>query len=912
MGQTNAKVALTIVPDQGYAGGEGAENQMDSAMAGAKTVELEPVLARDPEDAEAMIDKSSETSKSGRLLLVGLALVGVVGMFLVLPQEFVIPITVALLVLLAVIGVFFLFAAAIGFVHVSSATRSEDFARAFLDGLTRGALVTDHDGRIVYANRSYGDLTGADSPRSVATIDRVFSFSDDASEIVYQMNRQVRDGETVHREFRVPHGIGNAAMPDNLSDPHWYRLSVRPMKQSGRAKPLIVWEVTDVTHDRARQEGIFQDLQHAIDYLDHAPAGFFSAAGNGEIVYLNATLADWLGIDLAAFRPGSLRMEDLVQGDGIALLDSLSLKPQERRTAVIDLDLVRSNGHSLPVRLYHKVPLAADGAPGATRTLVLNRSAGEGISEQLRAAEVRFARFFNNTPIAIASVGEGGEIIQSNAPFQKLFAKVIRDEKREGDLHLTDLCSEGDRGQLAEVLSAANAGKGIVNHVDSHMPGVGDQSIRFFLSAVSDGRIEEGDGPHETAVLYAIDTTEQKALERQMAQGQKMQAVGQLAGGIAHDFNNVLTAIIGFSDLLLANHRPSDPSFRDIMNIKQNANRAASLVRQLLAFSRRQTLRPQTLSIADVLADLRMLLARLVGDKIKLEIRHGRDLWPVRADIGQFEQVIVNLCVNAKDAIVEKNAKGEGGDAGTITISTQNLTGDDIARNHARKEMPETDYVMISVTDTGTGIAQELLQQIFEPFFSTKDVGKGTGLGLATVYGIVKQSGGFVYPVSTVGEGTTFALYFPRYEPSQAEIEAANAPTGGKEEARNLAGNATIVFVEDEDAVRAVGVRTLQARGYTVHEAENGVEALELLEELGDAVDLVVSDVVMPEMDGPTLYQTAREKGFDVRFIFASGYAEDAFDKSLPAEKREEFGFLPKPYSLKQLATAVKEVVDGG
>ena len=333
---------------------------------------------------------------------------------------------------------------------------------------------------------------------------------------------------------------------------------------------------------------------------------------------------------------------------------------------------------ALPVRLYHKVPFAPDGAPGATRTLVLNRSAGEGISEELRAAEVRFTRFFNNTPIAIASFAEDGTMVQSNAPFQRLFAEVLAKAKRHNKDGITidQLCGENEVPALLKAMDDANAGKGTIEFVDSVLPDMSAEidneecSIRYFISAVADGEaVPENGEKQERAILYAIEMTEQKALERQMAQGQKMQAVGQLAGGIAHDFNNVLTAIIGFSDLLLSNHRPSDPSFPDIMNIKQNANRAASLVRQLLAFSRRQTLRPQTLSVPDVLADLRMLLARLVGDKISLEMQHGRDLWPLKADIGQFEQVIVNLCVNARDAINDTDADG-----GRVKITTKNLT----------------------------------------------------------------------------------------------------------------------------------------------------------------------------------------------------------------------------------------------
>ncbi|HBQ34272.1 MAG TPA: hybrid sensor histidine kinase/response regulator, partial [Ochrobactrum anthropi] len=311
----------------------------------------------------------------------------------------------------------------------------------------------------------------------------------------------------------------------------------------------------------------------------------------------------------------------------------------------------------------------------------------------------------------------------------------------------------------------------------------------------------------EAAIISAVETTEQKALENQMAQSQKMQAVGQLAGGIAHDFNNVLTAIIMSSDLLLTNHRASDPSFPDIMNIKQNANRAASLVRQLLAFSRRQTLRPEVLDLTDVLADLRMLLARLVGKDIELKIDHGRDLWPVKADLGQFEQVAVNLAVNARDAMP---------DGGEITLRTRNVSTQEVAKLHYR-DLPEADYVVFEVEDTGTGIPADVLEKIFEPFFTTKEVGKGTGLGLSMVYGIIKQTGGFIYCDSEVGKGTTFKIFLPRLI---EEKRADDAPVVVKEKkvekAIDLSGSATVLLVEDEDAVRMGGVRALQSRGYTV------------------------------------------------------------------------------------------------
>src|SRR5262245_58543736 len=371
-----------------------------------------------------------------------------------------------------------------------------------------------------------------------------------------------------------------------------------------------------------------------------------------------------------------------------------------------------------------------------------------------------------------------------------------------------------------------------------------------------------------------------------------MQAVGQLAGGVAHDFNNVLTAIIGHCDLLLANHRPTDPSFRDINQIKQNANRAAALVRQLLAFSRRQTLRPQVLQLGDVLSDLQEMMKRLVGERIALELRHGRDLWLVKADLNQFEQVLINLIVNSRDAMPQ---------GGKIILRTRNILTSECGRFDEPALVPN-DYVAIEVEDFGQGIPPEVKEKIFEPFFTTKEVGKGTGLGLATVYGIVQQTGGYVFCTSAVGKGTTFTILLPRYRPEDSAgshiTEEAKTPL-----ATDLTGHGTILLVEDEEAVRAFGARALASRGYSVLQAASGAEALQIVEKRGGNIDLVVSDVIMPEMDGPTMLTELRKRGIKARVIFVSGYAEDAF-ANLP--QGEDFGFLPKPFSLKQLIEAVK------
>lgn len=849
-----------------------------------------------------IVDQSSRPGAISRLLIFVAVLILSAILFTLFRDRLGDPFLLGLLGMLAMIGAGFLFTAAIGFIHIAPRSTADELSRAFVDTMGQGLVVTDVKGRVIYANEAYSEMTGATSGADVRTVEGLLSDSPEASPTVYKLAAGLRDGVAGDGEFRMPQPI----RPGSEPGARWYRVRARTFKVPGYRQPLSAWQIADISGERAEQERFFLDLQKAIDHLDHAPAGFFAADAAGRITYINATLAEWLGIDLASFTPGVTTLSEIVAGDGIALIRSVKADPGATRNAVIDLDLATVSGAAVPVRFMHRVTATRDGAPGASRTIVLNRDHGEDASADLRASEVRFTRFFNSTPMAIAGVDGDGRILRTNAPFLSLFGSVVDRDMLDRRVRLDSVMHLRDRAAFEAALASARQRQADIAPIDTVLPDDEDRHIRFYVNAVADGGSAEG--AEEAAIVYAVETTEQKALEAQMAQSQKMQAVGQLAGGIAHDFNNVLTAIIMASDLLLANHRPSDQSFPDIMNIKQNANRAASLVRQLLAFSRKQTMRPEVLNLTDVLADLRMLLSRLAGNEIRLEIDHGRDLWPVKADIGQFEQVIVNLTVNARDAMPN---------GGGLSVRTRNVADTECSA-YGYRELPVADYVLVEVEDTGTGIPADVLEKIFEPFFTTKEVGKGTGLGLSMVYGIIKQTGGFIFCSSAPNVGTTFRIFLPRHivetaslpktidgELSAPAVAQAEAP---KAASKDLSGTATVLLVEDEDAVRMGGVRALSSRGYTVHEASSGVEALEIFDELEGKVDLVVSDVVMPEMDGPTLLGELIKRQPDIKFVFVSGYAEDAFAKNL--SKEAKFGFLPKPFTLKQLATTVKDMLE--
>ena len=789
-----------------------------------------------------------------------------------------------MVVILAVCGAFGLLLFAFGVLQFPTRAARFDTTKAIADSNPDGLLVTDRESRIVYANDAYRALSGARATSDLRPVERLFTGSPDVSESVYRLAQAAKSAARASEELRLsppPSGVGDVA---------WYRIRVRPLE--GVAKDgATLWTVSDETRDHDRHETFFQDLQHAIDYLDHAPAGFFSAEPDGAISHMNATLAGWLDYDLAQFSVGRLKIDDIVAGDGGAMLTMISGRPGEVTTQQFDVDLKPRQGRLLPVRILHKVAFSGDGAPGPSRSVVINRAPGEIKGDDLRAAEVRFARIFNSTPVAIAAVDAAGAVLRPNAAFARLAQAAPKTGAAKGRPSIFGLVAERDHAALKGSIEAAAQGTGEIAPLDVSLEGAGAaRSARLFVSA-ADPRSDEG----ASATIFALDTTEQRTLQENLVQSQKMQAIGQLAGGVAHDFNNVLTAIIGYSDLLLANHRPTDPSFQDIMQIKQNANRAAGLVRQLLAFSRRQTLRPQTLQLNDVLSELQMLLRRLVGETIQLDVVYGRNLWLVKADLNQFEQVIVNLVVNARDAI---------SDGGKITLRTRNLPASECGELKELAIVP-ADYVLVEVQDTGHGIPAEVRAKIFEPFFTTKEVGKGTGLGLSMVYGIIKQTGGYVFCDSEPGAGATFRILLPRRLGDEADEPVKKEAA---KPAADLTGRGAILLVEDEEAVRAFASRALASRGYTVLEAETGVEALRVAEEAAEPIDLIVSDVIMPEMDGPTMLTELRRRGFAAKVIFVSGYADDAFARNLP--EGQEFVFLPKPFSLKQLIETVKGVMN--
>ena len=508
----------------------------------------------------------------------------------------------------------------------------------------------------------------------------------------------------------------------------------------------------------------------------------------------------------------------------------------------------------------------------------------------VQAAPQNLGDLFRDAPMGVAFTDGDGVIGNANAALAKFFGVTDDLTGRK----FTTLADGAEQAQIAALIARAAKGETGLKAVEMRAGKSGngeDRMAELFAAPMPSSIGESG-----KAILYLVDVSEQKALETKFAQSQKMQAVGQLAGGVAHDFNNLLTVIIGNCEFLLMRHQAGDPSFKEINEVHQNALRAAALVSQLLAFSRKQTMQPKILALGDVIGELAHSLRRLVGEAITLTVEREPDLWPVHADEAQLQNAIINLVVNARDAMPS---------GGTVTIRTANQTLN-AASTMGTAIMPAGDYVRIDVADTGTGMSKEIQSKIFDPFFTTKPVGQGTGLGLATVYGIVKQSGGFIDVDSELGKGTSFKVYLPRRKIEMSEavpVESAPAP------ARDVTGQDTILLVEDEEAVRSFAARALRMRGYNVLEAGGGEEALEIVKNDANKIDLIITDVVMPNMDGPTMVKHVKVLKPDLAVIFMSGYAEEAFRRS--DQSSEDIHFLPKPFGLKQLAAKVKEVLAG-
>ena len=737
-----------------------------------------------------------------------------------------------------------------------------------------GEMTEDAEGQVVGANDVYRTIVGAETGLPAPSLDQAFESDQDSRDALRRLRANARSGIVSSEILRISSEVDGASV-------RWLNVTTGP---SDDVDGAVTWGLADVTGAQQKLGGLERDYRLLADLVDHIPVGICLLAENGQFQFVNRTLAEWLDHSPQDLIREGIKFDDFVlngprvDGDGIASGvdgDSAEIRLKGRR------------GNEFPVHISQTMAYDAQGGVVGLRSIVRDISGEQELEETLRRAEEGFRRFFDYAPVGIVMVDSEGLIVETNAAFRSMVG-INPDVERMPPL--SELIVESDRDKLQAEFDHLRGGETPLVPLEVRLEGPSMKIVQMYARKTGDVVALESD-----LIVYIVDTTEQKNLEAQFTQSQKMQAVGQLAGGIAHDFNNLLTAIIGYSDLLLQRHSVADQSFGDIMQIKQNANRAANLVRQLLAFSRRQTLQPKVLVLSDVLAELSNLLRRLLGENIELKLVLGRDVGLVKVDQGQFEQVVINLAVNARDAMSE---------GGTLTIKTRNsVVGPDT--HTGQESLPPGDYVLVEVIDEGVGIPAGDLDKIFEPFFTTKEVGAGVGLGLSTVYGILKQTGGAVVPASEPGKGTTFRIYLPCHVREESEVVPAASVE--RPYPHDLTGKGTILIVEDEAPVRLFAARALENKGYSVVQAESAEVALDFLENSDQRIDIAITDVVMPNMDGPTLIKRAHPLRPEMKVIFISGYAEEVFSQNL--DPNIPFSFLPKPFNLKELAAKVKEVM---
>jgi len=515
-------------------------------------------------------------------------------------------------------------------------------------------------------------------------------------------------------------------------------------------------------------------------------------------------------------------------------------------------------------------------------------AAKEELAQYAGSLEDRLRSVLNSVPDVLFSMSrDGGQVHYISPAAAQVFGYGAEEVRADTDVWYRRVSPEDEASVRASLELAVATGKSqTVEYRFRHR----DESVRGIQTTFVP--VSDGSGVVSRVDGISRDVTQQRRLEEQFRQAQKMEAVGQLAGGVAHDFNNLLTVITSYGDLLLSDLEATDPRRKDVEEIRKAALGAAGLTRQLLAFSRQQVLEPRVLELNAIVSSAEKMLQRLIGEDIGLVTVLAPDLGAVKADPGQLEQVIMNLAVNARDAMPE---------GGKLTLETANMELDATYTAEHTPVRPGA-YVVLSVSDTGVGMDEQTKRRIFEPFFTTKEQGKGTGLGLATVYGIVKQSGGFIWVYSEVGHGTTFKVYFPRVdEPADVAQRAATLPA-------SVRGTETVLLAEDAAALRAVARRVLERGGYTVLEAPSGKTALDLAVEHDGRIHLLITDVIMPEMSGRQLAERLKEQRPELKVLFVSGYTDDSIIRHGILEPG--IAFLQKPFSPEVLARKVREVLD--
>jgi len=652
-----------------------------------------------------------------------------------------------------------------------------------------------------------------------------------------------------------------------------------------RANEALLAEITE----RKQAEASLRNAEKRYrSIIENAVEGFFQTTPGGQYVSVNSALARMYGYN----SPDEL-MRAVGDIGGQVYVD-LNRRAEFKRIMEA-CDVVRDFEYQAYRRDGNKIWLSenARAVRDANGNILYYEGTVEDITayrqaeEQLRHQEAEHRRLIENMPEVVWKADEQGKAFFISEKIKNAFGYTPEEIRHEGEHLWFGRMHPDDRERVREAYS---------------------KLFRENLPFNVEYRIQHRDGRwmwwHDRAVgtkgnhgeRYAegllSDITERKQMEQQLRQTQKMEAIGQLAGGVAHDFNNLLTVIRGHTDLLIDHIGQTDALRRNVEQIQKSADRAASLTRQLLAFSRKQVLQPKVLDLNAVVAEMGKMLPRLIGENISLIIAAAPSLGTVKADPGQIEQVILNLAVNARDAMVQ---------GGRLTIETANVDLDEAyARQHITARPGR--HVMLAVSDTGCGMDPETQSHIFEPFFTTKELGRGTGIGLATVYGIVKQTGGWIWVYSEVGKGTTFKIHLPRVDEADEVVGESKAPVGVRR------GSETVLVVEDNDSLRQLTCEFLVGAGYAVLAAQDGAEAIRIAGGHSGEIHLLLTDIVMPGINGHELAQRLASLRPDTKVLYASGYAGVAVLQQGVLE--EGSSFLPKPFSRDALAQKVREVLE--
>ena len=757
------------------------------------------------------------------------------------------------------------------------------------EALPAASVLVRRNGRVVLANAAYEEMLRRAGRRRLAPVEHLFAGVPEVAAHIYRLQQRLgRDG-MVGELLRLPASFGRARSSREQGQGQdgqavWLYVTARLVECEGELHEL--WQLRDETARHAEQEALLRELLENGQALENLPVGVVVADGEGCVRHMNATLAAWLGVEPPADGQPPLRLHDVLpEGLVEQLAASTRAAPGGVAVAELPATLGGAEERARPVLVLHRVEMDVAGRRGMSQTVVVPRAQREELGREA------LERFISSVPMGLVLLDGEGRVRFINPAL----ARVARDRLRVDD-DAEALVAPQDAEKLRAALRAVLEGSRDRMQLDVYL--FEPESTRAQLTIVP--------GPAGGAALFVIDTTLHQTLMEQIEHGQIMQQIGMMASQLAHDFNNLLTPIMGSADILLQRLRVTDPNYELVHNIKSRSWDAARIVEQLLAFARRQTMQPEVMAINDwLMREARLLRSMLKNRDVELVSEYGADIWPIKVDPRKLGRVIVNLVRNAEDVMPE---------GGKITIRTRNVPATDI-KGRLAEVMAVGDYVLIEVSDTGPGIPEDVREKIFDPFFTTKPMGKGTGLGLATVYGIVKQSGGYVFCDSAPGQGATFRIYLPRHVETEEERRRRQEEAASRERRKrqDLTGSGVVLLAEDEGPVRDFAVQALKMRGYTVLAAPSAELALDLMEERlasGAGVDVIVSDVVMPGMDGPTMVRKLREMGVTAPVVFMSGHAEDNFARNLDEDM--SFVFLAKPFDLRTIAEAVKEALSGG